>query len=141
MLLKHFLFGILFTTVSCFLFTGCSKDNSTVQNSVTIKGRVYSGVMNTTTNLLIIGPVISGAEVTCTNFPGSVKTANDGTFTLTIQAVRTFSGINSDSYTVQASSNGADESITVYGKPGDTIEARDFVLYQHTTTSAPRRPQ
>ena len=124
--------------VSFFLFSGCNR-NSTFKDTVTFEGDVYSGVMNSTTSVVVVGSAMQGAVITCTNYPGSVKTASDGSYTLKVQAARTFGGINADTYTLQASCNGNDETITAYGKPGDTIHVRDFVLYQHTTTSAPRR--
>jgi len=141
MAIKQFLFGILFTAVSCFFFAGCSKDNSTVQNSITFKGKVWVGHMDTTTNILIADGLVKDAVISCTNYPGSVKTGNDGSYSLDVQAVRTFSGPNSDTYTLQASYNGYDATMSVFGKPGDTIDVKDFVLYQHTIVSAPRRPQ
>jgi hypothetical protein len=117
--------------------SGCQR-NSTFQNTVVFEGRVYSGAMNTTTNVLTVGSPVQGAVVTCENYPGSAKTASDGSYSLTISAVRGFSGINTETYTLQASYQGLDETITANGKPGDTISVRDFVVYQHTT-SAPRR--
>jgi len=119
--------------------SGCNR-NSTFQSTITFKGTVWLGHMDTTNNILITDKVLQGAIVTCENYPGSATTAGDGSYTLNVQAVRAFSGINSDSFALQASYNGDDETITAYGKPGDTIQVRDFVLYQHTT-SAPRRAQ
>lgn len=137
-MLRKFILSTLVTFLPCFLFIGCDR-NSTFQNSITFTGKVYVGHLDTTTNILITDHVQSGAIVTCTNYPGSVKTASDGSYTLGIKAMRTFSGINLDSYSIQATYGGDDETITATGKPGDTIQVRDFVLYQHTITSAPRR--
>jgi len=119
------------------LFAGCDR-NSTTQNKVSFEGRVWVGHLDATTKAVVIDNLVQGAVVTCENYPGSAKTGSDGSFSLTIQAVRGFSGINSDTYTLQASYNGYDETMTGYGKPGDTIKVKDFVVYQHST-SAPRR--
>jgi hypothetical protein len=133
--MKQFKIVVLLLVVG---ILGCNR-NSTFQNSVTFTGKVSYGHMDTTTSVLTKDGSAQGAVVTCNNYSDSAKAANDGSYSLNVQSVRTFSGVNSDSFTLQASWNGADETITVYGKPGDTISVREFILYKHTSTSAPRR--
>ncbi len=116
---------------------GCDR-NSTFQNTVTFEGRVWQGIIDPTTKNVTPVSLVQGAVVACENYPGSSKTASDGTYSLTITAVRGFAGMNTDTYSLVASYNGFDETLTALGKPGDTIKVKDFVVYQHTT-SAPRR--
>ena len=107
--------------------------NSTTEQTVSFQGTVYNGHQDPTTSLIINDGVCTNAVVTCTNFPASTKTGVAGTYVLSVSTVRTFSAPNADSYGVQASANGMDETVTVFGKPGETIHVRDMILYKHTT--------
>ncbi|MBN1824415.1 MAG: hypothetical protein JW803_08860 [Endomicrobiales bacterium] len=114
------------------ILAGCER-NSTFSNSITFEGKVYLGQMDTTKNILIVYAPLQNATVTCDNFPEKAKTASDGSYSLSVKTVRTFRGNDSDTYTIQAFYSGGDESITVTGKPGDTVTVRDFIIYEHTT--------
>jgi hypothetical protein len=113
-------------------FSACQR-NATTEQSVSFNGIVYNGHQDPTTSLIINDGLCANAVVSCNNYPSSTKTNASGAYNLTVSAVRTFSAPNADSYSVQASANGKDETVTVYGKPGDSIHVRDIILYQHTT--------
>jgi hypothetical protein len=112
--------------------TGCDR-NSTFNDTVVFEGHVYYGHMDQTTNLLVIDAAAAGAVITCNSYSESVKSADDGSYSLTIKGARGFQGIDTETYTLQASYKGQDEKITVAGKPGDTIKVRDFIVYTHTS--------
>jgi len=124
----YWLVAIVFAVGLC----ACQR-NATTEQTVSFTGTVYNGHLDPTTSLIINDGACTNAVVTCTNYPASTKASALGVYTLSVSAVRTFGAPNADSYSVQASANGRDETVTAYGKPGETIAVRDIILYQHTT--------
>jgi len=137
---KNIIFILICAIIPLLMATACDR-NSTFEDQLTFEGHVYYGHIDQITNLLVVDGAAAGATVTCSNYAESAKAASDGSYSLTIKGVRGFQGIDTETYSLQASFNGGDEKITVNGKPGDTIKARDFIIYKHTTESTFRRAQ
>lgn len=114
------------------LFGGCDR-NATFKNTITFKGAVCTGSKNSTTGVITAQGPAAAAQVACINTNESTATAADGTYTLVVNAVRTFQGTDTDTYQLSASNaTGQDETVTVSAKPGDTVSVRTMVLYSHT---------
>jgi hypothetical protein len=127
--LKH-LFPVLFFL----LLSACYRQGS-INTSIIFKGQVNSGHLGQNSSgsstLIVDGPQ-QNATVSCESYSGTATTAADGSYSLTIHAVRRFSGQNTDTYTLIADTgNGASEKITVSAVPGEIVPVRSFVLYKH----------
>lgn len=133
--LRYFMFGLVLWALA---MSGCER-NSTFSDSVTFQSHVYFGHMDQTKNVLVPDGPAAGAVVTCENYSDSAKAASDGSYSLTVKGVRGYKGIDTETYSLKASFYGGDEKVTAYAKPGDTIKVRDFIIYQHTSETAPRR--
>ena len=123
------------------LFTGCERG---FKRSVEFSGKVYYGTESSDGKITVLGP-LPNARVIAIGYSGSATTGSDGKYSLTVKAVRTWRGDpQSESYILEASGtsspsvypqgNYVSEQITVYGKPGDAIDVRDFILYKHKET-------
>ncbi|HAX60964.1 MAG TPA: hypothetical protein DCX95_00160 [Elusimicrobia bacterium] len=129
-----------FLPLTCLIFIGCER--SPFENTVEFVGKVYYGTENSDGKITVLGP-LPNARVIAAGYNGSATTDSSGKYTLEIKAHRRFSG-SSDEYTLEASGTSApdiyptanyvSEQITVYGRPGDTIKVRDFLLYKHKET-------
>ncbi|MEW6556198.1 MAG: hypothetical protein AB1349_02460 [Elusimicrobiota bacterium] len=120
-------------------FAGCER--SPFEDTVEFVGKVYYGTETSDGKIRVLG-ALSNARVIALGYSGSDTTDPNGKYTLTIKAVRTFKGDPlAEAYTLEASGSSApsvypqgnyiSEQITVYGRPGDTIQVRDFILYKH----------
>jgi hypothetical protein len=110
--------------------TGCGR-NATVKDSITFQGSVLHAHTDQTTDALVNDGPADGALVSCDGFPETVRTDSAGSYNLTVRGVRRFTGLNADTFVLRSSNGVTDETITVAGKPGDTVRVRDFVLHQH----------
>ena len=114
--------------------TGCRND-ALFHSTVSFKGRVYYGhtAKDAGENDVVVqdGP-LGDATVTCEGFPEFAKSAQDGSYLLTVNDVRRFSRNNSETYILAAYSEiGTGETITVTGKPGDTISVAGLIICRH----------
>jgi hypothetical protein len=114
-----------------FLLLGCER-NATFKDSITFKGSVYYGHTALGSSTVVIDNPAQNAVVSCDTFPETTKAGLDGSYELTVNAVRNFQELNADRYNLRATAQGRDEQVIAYGKPGDTIMIRDLVLYKHT---------
>ncbi|HBU68749.1 MAG TPA: hypothetical protein DEE98_00015 [Elusimicrobia bacterium] len=132
---KYFYFCVT-ALVSALIFAGCQNNNSTLEDTVTFKGSVSLGQVIVDANgnqTITVTGAAPNAAVVCENTGDSVKSASDGSYTLKAKAVRQFTALNAETYTLSAfDQNGGDEKITVSGKPGETVNVRGFILYKHT---------
>jgi len=120
----------LFAVFFLLLFS-CQR-NSTLSDSVTFKGAVNYGVLNSSGNIVYLGAA-SSAKVVCSGFSEYATSGSDGSYTLTVNANRQFTANNADNYTLRAFDKyGADETVSASGKPGDVVSVRSFILYKHT---------
>jgi len=120
-------------------FVGCG---SSLETTIEFKGRVYYGYDAGESKIGVLGP-LNNAKVIAIGHPEFATTGNNnkGEYTLTIKTSRKFNNVNGDQYILEASGtafpsiypqgNYVSEQITVYGKPGDTIQVRDFIVFKH----------
>ena len=134
------LFSVLYFLFSVF-FTGCERG---FKGSVEFRGKVYYGTESSDGKVTVLGP-LANARVIAVGYSGSETTNAQGKYDLTIKAVRSWRGDPSyETYTLEASGSSApgvypqgnyiSEQIVVYGRPGDAIDVRDFLLYKHKET-------
>jgi len=130
---------------ACF-FVGCG---SSLETDIEFKGKVYYGYDAGQSQIGLLGPS-ANSRVIAVGYPEYATTDSQGRYTLTVKSTRKYNNILGDQYILEASGtsspsvypqgNYVSQQITVYGKPGNTVQVRDFVIYEHkkddTTTSA-----
>ena len=123
--------------------TGCFEDEIIFRGKVFWATVEYIPVGSEIKEILIVQGPVDGAMVKEANHTEVVVTDSNGNYELTIEVPRVIGLPKAKTYIVQAWSPvwsptpikpGADEYITRYAnaRPGDTVEVRSFVLYEHT---------
>jgi len=121
------------------IFTGCDR---TFDNTVEFKGKVYYGSELDAGNIAVLGP-LPNARVIVIGYQEYATTDSMGRYSLSIKTPRKFNDANGkgDIFTLEASGtsstsvypqgNYVSEQIAVYGRSGDTVQVRDFLVYAH----------
>ncbi|MFA5779215.1 MAG: hypothetical protein WC947_03680 [Elusimicrobiota bacterium] len=136
--MKKYFYLLLFT-LHALLFTAFIGCDRTFDTEITFEGQVYYGT-ESEGKITVLGPLLN-ARVMVAGHSESTATDSLGRYSLTIKAVRTYTNNNYDSYTLEASGTSSpgiypsgkyvSQEMVVYGKSGDTIPVRDFLLYEH----------
>ena len=124
--------AIILTAV---FLAGCSD------TTVTFKGKVYYGSESSSGGILVHG-ALAGARVKEINHVAVTTADPAGSYTLEIKVPRVLGYSQSESYTLEAwgdvvssynpsVTTTANERISVNARPGETVSARNFLLYRH----------
>lgn len=127
-----------------FLFTGCFEDEITFKGKVFWATVQYVDIDPTEEQsiqeiLTVMGPV-GNAIVKEASHSETATTNANGEYELTIEVNRVVGYPLAKEYRLSAWGSqlsprgGADEAINMYveARPGDTVNVRDFLLYEHT---------
>lgn len=124
---------------AAWLIAGCGR---TLNTSVEFKGNVYYGYEpeGSDGKIAVLGP-LARAKVSVRGQEEYAVTDSMGRYTLSIKTHRKFETAGYDTYILEASGTSSPsiypqaqylgEVITVHGRPGDTIQVRDFILMSH----------
>jgi hypothetical protein len=124
---QKMLYTLFLCAAICFIMDACVKNNTT------FKGRVYWGIKKGE-QIEIKGPC-SGAFITCKGYSNYTNSDNNGAYTLTLNTVRMFDWRNYDEYGLIVAWEQGSAEMSAYGKPGDTIYVKDFLIIRGTTTN------
>ncbi|MFH1957524.1 MAG: hypothetical protein ABIJ15_03520 [bacterium] len=125
--------------LSAALLSGCSD------TTVTFKGKVYYGSESSGGGILVHG-ALGGAKVKEVDHTTVTDAASDGSYVLKIEVPRILGYSRSETYTLEAwgdvptsynpsVTTTANERISINARPGDTVSARNFLLYRHDEES------